>query len=79
VRQDVGEPRLRIHIVHLCGDDQAVHHGGTIATTMGAAEQPRLRSGTEMILSRSAEVTPSSRLLSNKEVHLPARRRHRPI
>ena len=41
-RQNVGEPSLRIDVVHFGGDDQAVHDGGTIAATIGAAEQPRL-------------------------------------
>jgi len=33
-RQNVGEPGLRIDIVHLGGDDQAVHRRGTVATTV---------------------------------------------
>lgn len=37
--QNVGEPLLRIHVVHLYGDDQAVHHGSKIATAIEAAEQ----------------------------------------
>jgi hypothetical protein len=41
-RQDVGEPRLRIHVVHFGRDDQAVHQRGTIAAVIGAAEQPGL-------------------------------------
>jgi len=38
--KNVGEPGLRIDIVHLGRDDQAVHHCGTIAATIRAAEQP---------------------------------------
>jgi hypothetical protein len=33
--QDVGEPGLRIDIVHLGGDDQAVHNGGALAASNG--------------------------------------------
>src|SRR5882757_8582337 len=40
--QNVGEPGLRINIVHFGRDDQAVHHGGPLAATIGSAEQPRL-------------------------------------
>jgi len=32
--QDVGEPGLRIDIVHLGGDDQAVHNGGALAAAI---------------------------------------------
>jgi hypothetical protein len=32
--QDVGEPGLRIDVVHLGGDDQAVHHGGALAAAI---------------------------------------------
>jgi hypothetical protein len=35
-------PYMRIHVVYFCGDDQAVHHSGTIAATIGATEQPGL-------------------------------------
>jgi hypothetical protein len=40
--QDIGEPGLRINIVHFGGNDEAVHHRGPLAATIGAAEQPRL-------------------------------------
>src|SRR6185312_16978368 len=40
--EDVSEPCLRINIVHLGRDDQAVHHRGTLAAPIRAAEQPRL-------------------------------------
>ena len=40
--QDVGEPGLRIDVVDLGGDDQAVHGGGALAAAIGAAEQPGL-------------------------------------
>jgi hypothetical protein len=39
-RENVGEPGLRIDIVHLSRDDQAVHNSGPLAATIGAAEQP---------------------------------------
>jgi hypothetical protein len=39
-RQDVGEPGLRIDVVHLGRDDQAVHHRGPFAAAIRAAEQP---------------------------------------
>ena len=32
--QDVGEPGLRIDVVHLGGDDQAVHNGGALAAAI---------------------------------------------
>ena len=38
--EDVSEPGLRINIVHLGRDDQAVHDRGSLAATIGAAEQP---------------------------------------
>ena len=38
--ENVGEPGLRINIVHLGRDDQAVHHRGPLAATIRAAEQP---------------------------------------
>jgi hypothetical protein len=40
--QHVGEPGLRIDVVELCGDDQAVEEGGTLAAAIGAGEQPGL-------------------------------------
>jgi hypothetical protein len=40
--QDIGEPSLRINVVHFGRDDQAVHHRGPLAASVGAAEQPRL-------------------------------------
>ena len=40
--QDVGQPGLRIHIVHFGRDDDAVHGGGALAAAIGAGEQPRL-------------------------------------
>src|SRR5579859_8284649 len=39
-RENVGEPGLWIDIIHLGRDDQAVHYGGPLAATIGAAEQP---------------------------------------
>ena len=38
--QNVGEPGLRINVVHLGCDDQAVHDCGALAAAIGAAEQP---------------------------------------
>src|SRR6202022_324474 len=40
--QHVGQPGLRIDIVHLGGDDQAVHRGGALPAAIGTGEQPRL-------------------------------------
>ena len=39
-REDVGEPSLRIDIVHFCRRDQAVHHCGPLSTAVGTGEQP---------------------------------------
>jgi hypothetical protein len=39
--QDVGEPSLRINVIHLGRNDQAVHDRGALATAIRAAEQPR--------------------------------------
>jgi hypothetical protein len=38
--EDVGEPSLRAEVVHLGGDDQAVHDGGALAAAVGTGEQP---------------------------------------
>ena len=40
-RQDIGQPGLRIDVVHLGGDDQAVHGGGPLTAAVGTGEQPR--------------------------------------
>ena len=40
--KDIGKPGLRINVVHLDRDDEAVHGGGPLATTIGTGEQPRL-------------------------------------
>jgi hypothetical protein len=42
--EDVGEPDLRVDVVHLNCDDQAVHGGRALPPTVGAGEQPRLSS-----------------------------------
>ena len=65
-RENVGEPGLRIDVVHLGGDDQAVHHRGTLAAAIRAAEQPRLRPKAMPRTPRSAalfdrQMRPSSR------------------
>ena len=39
--EDIGEPGLRIDVVHLGGDDQAVHQGGALAAAIGTREEPR--------------------------------------
>ena len=41
-RQHVGEPGLRIDVVHLGRDDEAVHGGGALAAAIRAGEQPCL-------------------------------------
>ena len=38
--QNIGQPCLRVDIVHLGRDDQAVHDRGPLAATVGAREQP---------------------------------------
>ena len=40
--EHVGEPGLRIDVVELGGDDQAVDDGGALAAAVGAGEQPCL-------------------------------------
>jgi hypothetical protein len=39
-REHVGEPRLRIDVVELCGLDQCIHGGGAPAPFVGAGERP---------------------------------------
>ena len=39
--QDIGQPGLRIDVIHLGGDDQAVEGGGPLAAAVGTGEQPR--------------------------------------
>ncbi len=41
-RKDVGQPDLGIDVVHLGGDNQAVHEGGSLAATVRTGEQPCL-------------------------------------
>ena len=36
--QNVGQPGLRIDVVHFCCDDDAVHGGSTLSATVGAGE-----------------------------------------
>jgi hypothetical protein len=36
--QNVGQPRLRIDVVHFCGDDDAVHGGSALSAAVGAGE-----------------------------------------
>ena len=38
--QHIGEPGLRVDIVHLRCGNEAVHDGGAFAATIGAAEEP---------------------------------------
>ncbi len=38
--QDIGKPSLRIDVVHLGRDDQAVHGSGAMTTTIGTTEHP---------------------------------------
>ena len=40
--EDVGEPGLRVDVVHLGRDEQAVHGGSALAAAIGAGEEPRL-------------------------------------
>ena len=40
--EHVGEPGLRIDVVHLRRDDQGVHEGGSVTAAVGAGEQPSL-------------------------------------
>ena len=39
--QDIGQPGLRVDIVHFGGDDQAVHRRGALPAAVGTREQPR--------------------------------------
>jgi hypothetical protein len=40
--KDIGEPSLRIDVIHLGGDDKAVHGGGALTAAIGAGKEPRL-------------------------------------
>jgi hypothetical protein len=40
--KNVGEPGLRIDVVHFCGDDVAIHFRRPLPTAVGTGEQPRL-------------------------------------
>jgi hypothetical protein len=42
IGKDVGQPGLRIDVVHLGADDQAVHHRGALSAPVGFGEQPGL-------------------------------------
>ena len=42
--EDVGEPSLRVDVVHFGRDDQAVHGGGAISAAIGAGKEPRFSS-----------------------------------
>ena len=39
-REDISEPGLRIDVVELGGDDEGVHHRGSLTAAVGAGEQP---------------------------------------
>jgi hypothetical protein len=38
--QHIGEPGLRIDVVHFSRDDQAIHGSSASATAIGAGEEP---------------------------------------
>jgi hypothetical protein len=38
--EDVGQLSLRIDVVHLGCDDEAVHGGGSLTTAVGSAKHP---------------------------------------
>jgi hypothetical protein len=40
--EDTGEPSLRIHVVHFCRDDEAVHGSGTASAAIRSGEEPCL-------------------------------------
>ena len=40
--QHVGEPSLRVDVVELGGDDQAIEKSGALSATIGSGEQPGL-------------------------------------
>jgi hypothetical protein len=40
--KDIGQPGLRIDVVHLGGDDEGIHEGGAFATAGRTGEEPRL-------------------------------------
>ena len=39
--EDVGQPSLRIDIVHFCGDDQRIHDRSPLSAAIRSGEQPR--------------------------------------
>ena len=39
--EDIGEPSLRVDVVHFCGDDKAVHFRRPLSAAVGTCEQPR--------------------------------------
>lgn len=42
--KDIGQPGLRIHTIHFCRDDEAIHGSRPSSAAIGPAEQPRLSS-----------------------------------
>jgi hypothetical protein len=40
--EDVGEPGLRVDVIQLSADDQAVENGSALSAAIGTAEQPGL-------------------------------------
>jgi len=42
IGEDVGQPGLRVYVVHLGADDQAVHHRGALSAPIGPGEEPGL-------------------------------------
>ena len=40
--QDIGQPGLRVDVVHLGGDDEGIHEGGAFATAGRTGEEPCL-------------------------------------
>lgn len=38
--EDIGEPGLRVHVVHPGGDDQGIHEGGAVTAARRSGEEP---------------------------------------
>ena len=57
--EHVGEPGLRVDVVHLGGDDQRVHGGGPVAAAVGAGIYPEFGTATKHMTRKGESFTPS--------------------
>ena len=50
--QSIGQPGLRVDVVHLGGDDEGIHQGGALAAAGRTGEEPRLaaKGDTDLLL-----------------------------